>query len=590
MEKRLALALVLAGLILFTWNTWVQPPVPPARRAGADSAAVAGPRAAPAAAARTPAAPGGAVQVEDAIPARTVTVRSPLYEYRFSTRGAALEAASLLEYASYVQKGKPVQLVPENAGWVLSNRVVYPGGTLDLRTAAFQPSAESVVVDSGQTRELRFTYAPGGRPVAEIVYVFRADSYLVDVRGQVFGGRAGTLVTELGSGLAPHDAPEHAAERELAFVGWNADRIERIYLRKVAAEPDTVSGPLVWGGIKDRYFFLALIQQGDRRFTGLNVTPWPDERYAVGRDTLRSPRARGFLTSPLGTDGRFAFQAYLGPLEHDRLEAAGHQLEEVNPYGYRWLRPVIRPIAAAVLWVLNELHGTLGLAYGWVLVVFGVMVRIVTWPLNAKAMRAQMRNMAVQPQMQARMKEIQTRHAADPRKQQEEMVKMYQELGVSPFSMMSGCLPLLIPMPVLITLFFVFQGAIEFRGASFGWLPDLSLADPFYILPIFLVVSMFALQWVSTKLSGMEQNAQMQTMMYTMPLMMGIFFWWMPSGLNLYYASTNVASLPQQLLIARERRRAMEAQKAADAAKAKKPGAPKPPGSAGTKPAPKRKT
>jgi YidC/Oxa1 family membrane protein insertase len=87
------------------------------------------------------------------------------------------------------------------------------------------------------------------------------------------------------------------------------------------------------------------------------------------------------------------------------------------------------------------------------------------------------------------------------------------------------------------------------------------------ILPIFLVASMFALQWVTTKLSGMEQNAQTRTMMYTMPIMMGVFFWWMPSGLNLYYAATNVASLPQQTLLALERRRATEKHKAEEAAK-----------------------
>jgi YidC/Oxa1 family membrane protein insertase len=250
--------------------------------------------------------------------------------------------------------------------------------------------------------------------------------------------------------------------------------------------------------------------------------------------------------------------------------AVGGQLEEVNPYGYRWLRPVVRPIAAAVLWSLRELHGQFHMSYGWVLVLFGVLVRLVTWPLNSRAMRSQMKNMAVQPVMQARMKEIQAKHANDPRLQQQEMMKMYQELGVNPFSMMSGCLPMLIPMPVLITLFFVFQGAIEFRGAGFAWLPDLSLRDPLYLLPVLLVTSMFALQWISTKMSGMADNPQAKTMMYTMPLMMGVFFWLMPSGLNLYYVSSNLASVPQQLLIARERRAASEAAKADQAAKTRK--------------------
>ena len=244
----------------------------------------------------------------------------------------------------------------------------------------------------------------------------------------------------------------------------------------------------------------------------------------------------------------------------------GHELAEVNPYGYRWLRPVVRPIAAVVLWALKEMHG-LGLSYGWVLILFGIIVRLATWPLNARAMRAQMKNMAVQPQLQARIKAAQAKHPNDPAAVNKEMMEAYKELGVNPLSMMSGCLPLLIPMPVLITLFFVFQGAIEFRGTSFAWLPDLSLRDPYHILPVFLVVSMFGLQWVSTKMSGMEQTEQTRMMMYMMPLMMGFVFFIMPSGLNLYYAATNVASFPQQILIANERRRATEQQKAEDEAK-----------------------
>ena len=206
------------------------------------------------------------------------------------------------------------------------------------------------------------------------------------------------------------------------------------------------------------------------------------------------------------------------------------------------------------------------------LILFGVIVRLATWPLNARAMRAQMKNMAIQPQLQARVKEVQAKHRDDPARMNQEMMKVYSELGVSPLSMMSGCVPLLIPMPVLITLFFVFQSAIEFRGTSFAWLPDLSLQDPYFILPLFLMVSMFGLQYVSTKLSGMEQNEQMRMMMYTMPLVMGFVFFVMPAGLNLYYASTNVASFPQQILIARERKRATEKQQAEDAAKKKATG------------------
>jgi YidC/Oxa1 family membrane protein insertase len=202
-------------------------------------------------------------------------------------------------------------------------------------------------------------------------------------------------------------------------------------------------------------------------------------------------------------------------------------------------------------------------------------MRIVLWPLNAKAMRAQMKNMAVQPLMQ----EMRDKHKDDPQRMQQEMIKLYKEHGFNP---LAGCLPLLVPMPVLITLFFVFQDSIAFRGESFFWLPDLSLRDPLYILPVFLVVSMFALQWISAKTSGMEQNPQMKMMMYVMPLFIGFIFFMLPSGLNLYYATTNVATIPQQVLIGRERKRAQEALNAEQAAKkaAASPATSKPRGSA----------
>jgi YidC/Oxa1 family membrane protein insertase len=254
---------------------------------------------------------------------------------------------------------------------------------------------------------------------------------------------------------------------------------------------------------------------------------------------------------PVSADGAVSYEIYAGPQDFQAMAAAGYELEDVTQYAYAWLEPVIRPFAALILTILGFLHNTLNLAYGWVLLLFGVFMRIILWPLNAKAFRSQLKNMAVSPLMQ----EIREKYRDDPQKQQEELMRLYKEHGFNP---MAGCLPMLLPWPVLITLFFVFQNTIAFRGAGFLWLPDLSLRDPLYILPVFLVGSMFAMQWVTTHMSGVEQNAQMKTMMYVMPVMMGIFFFSMPAGLNLYYATTNLAGLPQQLLIAGERRRAQE--------------------------------
>ena len=237
---------------------------------------------------------------------------------------------------------------------------------------------------------------------------------------------------------------------------------------------------------------------------------------------------------------------YLGPQEYERLVAVGNKLQDVNPMGWRVFRPILRPLAAIITWLLITIHGLLDISYGWVLILFGVLIRLAMWPLNAKAMRSQMKSMELQP----RLKEIQTRYKEQPEQLQREMLKLYKEEGFNP---MGGCLPMLIPMPVLITLFFVFQNFIEFRGVPFLWLPDLSRADPYYILPIVLGATIFVQQVISMK--TMPPNPQMKFMLYFMPLFMIIIFLNLASGLNLYSAAQNLPGFIQQMQMTKERQR-----------------------------------
>jgi len=203
-------------------------------------------------------------------------------------------------------------------------------------------------------------------------------------------------------------------------------------------------------------------------------------------------------------------------------------------------------LAAGIRWLLVWIHEHLHLAYGLVLICFGLLVRTLLWPLNQKAMRANMQLQAVQPLM----KEIQDKYKNDPQRVQQEMFKLYKEYGVNP---LGGCWPMLLPMPVLFALFFVFQNTIELRGASFLWLPDLSRPDPFYIIPIVMGLSMFGLSKVGQM--GMPPNPQARMMLYIMPVMMTFLFLNFASGLNLYYAVSNLASIPQQWMLARERQK-----------------------------------
>src|SRR5439155_8879781 len=185
-------------------------------------------------------------------------------------------------------------------------------------------------------------------------------------------------------------------------------------------------------------FGAAIVEGGPRTVTASSL---------LGRSAVAT-RAAVTLTLPVPPAGDFRYQLYAGPLEHRRLAQLGHDLDDANPYG-GFLRPIIQPVSVLVVNILIWMHDRLRLAYGWVLVVFGILVRALLWPLNQKAMESSLRMQAVAPLM----KQIQDRHKNDPERLQREMMRLYKEHNVSPFG---GCLPMLLPMPVLFALFFVF--------------------------------------------------------------------------------------------------------------------------------------
>ena len=135
------------------------------------------------------------------------------------------------------------------------------------------------------------------------------------------------------------------------------------------------------------------------------------------------------------------------------------------------------------------------------------------------------------------------------------MMRVYKDHNMSPFSALSGCLPMLIPLPVFFALFFVFQNTIEFRGVPFLWFPDISLKDPYYIVPVLVAITAMLLSWIGMR--GIKAGDQQKIMMYMMPAVMLVVFLNMAAGLNLYYLVQNLASLPQQWLISQERAKVM---------------------------------
>jgi YidC/Oxa1 family membrane protein insertase len=569
MDRQTVLAIALILIVLILPSLIFQPArQPPAPSGGETPDTVQAPGGEAAAGVSAP--PPAVVDAEPSVaqpdtqpppaPSKPVVVASPLYRYSFSPQGARLVGAELSDYRSF-SAGEPgvAQLIPEMSQF-LSYRFVFAAETLSLADWHFEPSQERIDVGPGGA-SLEWV-ARRGQATVRLTYTFRPDEYRFDVHGEFDPPASALALVGMGPRLRSIDRDSITDFRSYAVVTKSRSTDKLKFTSLHFGETERLDGPFEWVAIKSKYFLGAIlaISEGQPQFggvaaTGGRRTPARTNgffgRFAK-RDLTVATNASVLASLPMPA-GSFDFSVYLGPQEYKRLSNIGHDLEDVNPYGWI-LRPIIGPLSIIVVRILLWLHETLNLGYGWVLILFGVTIRLALWPLNQKAMRSQMAQQALQPELKA----LQERYKGDQAKQQQEMWKLYREHGASP---LGGCLPMLLQMPILFTLFFVFLNTIELRGAPFLWLPDLSLADPLYIIPLFMGASMFALSKIGQ--IGVPPNPQSKMMLYFMPIVFTFLFLRFSSGLNLYYATSNLTSIPQQWAVAKERlRRAKKKKKA----------------------------
>ena len=553
MERRVILAVLLMLIVAVLPSILFPPKKTADRGTGGRPDSTAGTAAAAPEPAAMPAQPsaGPPVRPSAGTPAETVWVTSPLYRLGFTTRGGALVRAELLNYRSFAKadSGRPVQLVRDGVPLLAYRRTGGGGDTTLMSDWSLTPSATRVQVGS-EGATLTFAGARDGARFA-LEYRFFPAEYRFAVRGRMegFGPAGATLLLGLGDGLRSVEADSMDDFRHYAVV-TKATKTQRTDFGSVkAGERKILDGPFEWTGIKSKYFFTAAlaVEENEPRFGATIVEGGPRTASAsslFGRSAVAT-RAAVAVTLPVPPAGAFDYQVYVGPLEYRRLSQLGHDLDDANPYG-GFLQPIIQPVSVLVVNILIWMHDQLRLAYGWVLIIFGILVRLLLWPLNQRAMESSIRMQAVAPLL----KQVQERYKNEPERLQREMMKLYKEHNVNPFG---GCLPMLLPMPVLFALFFVFANTIEFRGVAFLWLPDLSRPDPYYIIPIVMGLSMFVLSKVGQ--IGMPPNPQTKMMLYFMPAFLTLLFLNFASGLNLYYAVSNIFSIPQQYLIARRRLR-----------------------------------
>ncbi|HKH93016.1 MAG TPA: membrane protein insertase YidC [Gemmatimonadaceae bacterium] len=488
----------------------------------------------------------GAVQ-PSAAGVETTTVQTRLSRYAFSSRGAAPVSVVLDSYPSRrptsadpsgVARGRkpPSELLPAQTS-LARYRLALGRDTIALDTMPLR--AELKQGASGPS--IAYSGIIGGRALT-LDYAVVPDSFLLHVTARVAGAPAGSALLVGMPRTLRSNEPDTLDDIGHLAVSYrlSSGDIESIGFSKLdSTEVRAETRPTNWVATRNKYFLVA--------YRVPAKTPFSVVQVQGGR---RSDKVANEITAgaalPLSADGRATFDIYAGPQDFERLQKLGSDLDQVNPYG-GFMRGLVQPFAVIVMRALLWIKHTTQLNYGWVLVLFGVIIRIALWPLQQGAMRTSLKMQRLQPELQA----LQKRYSDDPRKQQEAIMKVYKDHGMSPLSPLMGCLPMLLPMPILFALYFVFQNTIEFRGVPFLWLPDISLKDPYYITPILMGLSMFVMSWIGAR--NMPPNPQAKMMMYMMPVMLTVFFLNLASGLNLYYAVQNIAAIPQQWLLARER-------------------------------------
>ncbi|MCF7804092.1 MAG: membrane protein insertase YidC [Candidatus Marinimicrobia bacterium] len=310
-----------------------------------------------------------------------------------------------------------------------------------------------------------------------------------------------------------------------------------------AREPETESfeGTTRWVAVRNKYF-ASIITPISRDAIGMHLTGTKQKR---GDLDLENYDAGIIMPYSETATQRDSFFVYMGPLDYNVLNGYDRDFQRMMNFGWT----IIRPISKGVLWAFTTMHKYIA-NYGLVLILFGVFVKILVFPLTKKSYVSMKEMQNLQP----KVKELREKYKDDSQKMNQEMMKIYKEHGVNP---MGGCLPMLFQMPLLYALFIVFRTTIELRGAEFiWWITDLSQPDtiftlpfslPLYganvnVLPIVMGVTMIFQQRMTSGASTQQQKM----MMWFMPVVFLLIFNNFPSGLNLYYALFNVMTIIQQ--------------------------------------------
>ncbi len=604
-QSRFITAAALSAVVLFGWSYFFAPKKPAVENtnpaANSNTSQPAQTQTAPI----TPTAqaqPVVAVQTTpDTTPNKQITIKSPLYEVTLDSKGAVATSWILIKSKSPNENlalygdgstetdKKPLQLIsqealsqnPREVPFRLSTDDQSVNSIVNDRNYAVSGADGDVTLAAGEEKQIDFKLTDASGVEVTKTFLFRADSYLSDLKvnltkgGQPIANTKLLIGASIGDNAITHHSFYHIESEAVAYTNDAVFRHPGTSFTFDANNQGSVPVPgnVDWAGVGDAYFAMAAIPAQQTQGLEYRATkyefpqvPYYDGLFAWISRTQKTSETRHLITAfvPITADGSVT-KVYTGTKDYFTLNdydkslsaSTGRNIDIVqliNFSNYSWIRPITSRLAIPILYSLNFFNG-LTHNYGIAIIVFTFLFYSLLFPLRWSQSRSFKKASGNAPKMkeiQDKIKDLQKKGVPtdDPRMRQLQMDQLKMTKDALPIG---GCLPMLLQFPLLIAFYTAVTVSLDLRQASFAWLPDLSAADPFHVLEFGFALSMIlSMKFTPTTATVTpEQQMQQKMMTYFMPVMMLWVMWSAPSGLLLYWFFGNIVSFGQQMVINR---------------------------------------
>lgn len=462
-----------------------------------------------------------------------ITVTTDEYRIVFNTVGGKIVELELLNEASTENKDEPFKLVNPAYDYEIRSGVINAqntGSLPDHNTLMRMISTSKAMAENQDHFQVVFESEPVNGVVVVKTYEFTRGSYVINVTIDVKNQGTQPVTPQIyyqlvrNADALPGGNKWFGGNTFTGFAYYNGSDYKKVSFSDIKNAQDLAATNSGWIAMVQHYFVSAWLPDGDVQREIITM-PAGTGKYAIAMKIPQATIQPGEVVSQ-------TIRLYSGPQYEKVLEELAPKFELVKDYG------IFRILSKPLFWLLYFLHGIFN-NWGWAIVALVVLIKAAFFWLNARAYKSMAKMRALGPRLQ----EINERYKDDPQQKQQETMRIYREEKINP---LGGCLPILIQIPVFIALYWVLLSSVEMRNAPWIlWITDLSVKDPYYILPTIMAASTMLQTWLNPK----PADPMQARMMWMMPLMFSVLFFMFPAGLVLYWVTNNLLSIAQQWFI-----------------------------------------